>query len=68
MVTAPMQSGYRTRLIGLLAQKSFSGLYVTKDNDEAQALTRGFFKVKWGRGYHASNHGQACQIRVSGIN
>jgi hypothetical protein len=35
---------YRTRLIGLLAQKIFSGLYATKDKDEAQALTTGLFK------------------------
>jgi len=46
MVTAPMLSGYRTRLTGLLAQKYFSGLYAAKDRDETQALTRGLSKGK----------------------
>jgi hypothetical protein len=46
MVTTPTQSGHRTRLIGLLAQKIFSGLYATKDKDEAKTLIRGLPKEK----------------------
>jgi hypothetical protein len=46
MVTTPTRSGHRTRLIGLLAQKFFSGLYVAKDKNETQALARGLSKGK----------------------
>jgi hypothetical protein len=45
MVAAPTLLGYRTRLTGLLAQNFFSGLYVAKDRDETQALTKGLSKV-----------------------
>ena len=46
MVTTPSHSGYRTRLIGLLARKYSPGaFYAAKDADEAQALTRGLSKV-----------------------
>jgi hypothetical protein len=46
MVTTLTRSGYRTRLIGLLAQKFFPGLYAAKDRDETQALTKGLSKEK----------------------
>ncbi len=47
MVTTPTRSGHRTRLTGLLAQNSFlPGLYVAKDRDEAQALTKALSKEK----------------------
>jgi hypothetical protein len=43
---SPLRMEYRTRLIGLLAQKIFLGLYATKDKDETQALTKGLSKGK----------------------
>jgi hypothetical protein len=43
---SPLRVEYRTRLIGLLAQKIFSGLYAAKGKDEVQALTRGLSKGK----------------------
>jgi len=43
---SPLHVEYRTRLIGSLAQKYFSGLYAAKDRDETQALTRGLSKGK----------------------
>jgi len=43
---SPLHLEYRTRLIGLLAQKIFSTLYVVKDKDETPALSRALFKEK----------------------
>jgi hypothetical protein len=43
---SPLHVEYRTRLIGLLAQIFFPGLYATKDRDETQALTKGLSKEK----------------------
>ena len=43
---SPLHMEYRTRLIGLLAQNFFPGLYAAKDRDETQALTRGLSKEK----------------------
>ena len=48
MVTTPMRSEYRTRLIGLLAQKIFAGLYAAKDRDETQALSKALSKEEQG--------------------
>jgi len=43
---SPLLVEYRTRLIGLLTQKIFSGVYATKDKDETQALSGGLSKEK----------------------
>jgi len=48
MVTTPMHSEYRTRLIGLLAPKIFTGLYTAKDRCETQALSKALFREEQG--------------------
>jgi len=43
---SPLNVEYRTRLIGLLAQKISSTLYAVKDKDETPALTKALFKER----------------------
>jgi hypothetical protein len=57
---SPLHIEYRTRLTGLLAQNFFPALYAAKDKDETQALTKGLFKEKQGRGQHFSGRKQVC--------